>query len=105
LLLASSGVEKLVPPAAATAGVALESRRDAIGANTVAVRAIVGEASMPVADLAVLSLNDVLVLVQALSDPVTLVAPGSGTVIAAGNLGRAGARRAIKLAGIPARGN
>jgi flagellar motor switch/type III secretory pathway protein FliN len=102
VLVASSRVEMLAPARTPARGPALESRRAAIGANTVEVRAMVGEASMPVSELAELALDDVLVLDQPLSGPVTLVAPESGTVIATGNLGRAGARRAVRLASVPA---
>jgi hypothetical protein len=105
VLLAASRVEMLAPARAPVPGRALDSRRDAIGANTVAVRAVVGEASMPVSELAALALDDVLVLEQPLSEPVVLIAPDSGFVFATGNLGRAGARRAIKLAAVPAQKN
>ena len=60
---------------------------------------------MSVTELADLALDDVLVLDQHLAEPVTLVAPQSGVAVAAGNLGRAGARRAIKVAGLPAQRN
>jgi hypothetical protein len=59
----------------------------------------------PVSELAALALDDVLVLEQPLSEPVVLIAPDSGVVFATGNLGRAGARRAIKLAAVPAQKN
>ena len=65
--------------------------------------AVVGETSMSVSELAELAVDDVLVLDQRLVEPVTLVSPGSGAAVAAGSLGRSGARRAIKVAGIPAK--
>ena len=84
---------------------ALDSRREAIGDNTVALRAVVGEASMSVNELTELALDDVLVLDQRLSDLVTLVSPASGIAVTTGNLGRSGARRAIKIAASPAHRN
>jgi flagellar motor switch/type III secretory pathway protein FliN len=105
VLLAASRVEMLAPARTPVSARALDSRRDAIGSNTVAVRAVVGEASMPVSELAELALDDVLILDQPLTEPVALIAPDSGFVFATGNLGRAGARRAIKLAAVPAQKN
>ena len=103
LLVAASRLELLAPSRALPrAGDALGARRDAIGENVVALRAVVGATSMSVTELAELALDDVLVLDQHLSEPVTLVAPGTGAAVVAGSLGRAGARRAIKVAGIPA---
>jgi hypothetical protein len=100
LLLPSARVEMLAPTRARSSG-ALHSRREAVGSNTIAVRALVGEVSMRISDLADLAIDDVLVLDQALAEQVKLIASRSGEVIAAGNPGRAGPRRAIKLAGIP----
>ena len=103
LLVAASRLELLAPARALQrGGAALGARSDAVGENVVTLRAIVGETSMSVTELAELALDDVLVLDQHLSEPVTLMAPGTGAAVVAGSLGRAGARRAIKVAGIPA---
>lgn len=97
--LAAARVERL-SPARAPSSVSLESRRDAIGRDAVGLRAVVGHASMSVSELAELALDDVLVLEQHLSEPVTLVSPVTGIPVAAGHLGRSGARRAVKVAAI-----
>jgi flagellar motor switch/type III secretory pathway protein FliN len=102
LLVAASRLEQLAPARTPMRGDLL-ARRDAVGENVVELRAVVGEASMSVTELAELAVDDVLVLDQRLTDPVTLVSPGTGAAVAAGNLGRSGARRAIKVAGIPAK--
>jgi flagellar motor switch/type III secretory pathway protein FliN len=102
LLVSAARVEMLAPARTVSAPGTLDSRRDAIGDNTVALRALVGEASMSVNELADLALDDVLVLDQRLTEHVTLVSPVSGATVAAGNLGRSGARRAIKIAATPA---
>ena len=78
---------------------------DAIGENTVTLRAEVGETSLSLTELSELALDDVLVLDQHLAEPVTLVSGESGVPVAAGNLGRAGPRRAVKVAGLPAQRN
>jgi len=103
LLVAASRLEQLAQARAPVRGDALGARRDAVGENVVALRAVVGEASMSVTELAELALDDVLVLDQRLTEPVTLMSPVNGAAVAAGNLGRSGARRAIKVAGIPAK--
>jgi flagellar motor switch/type III secretory pathway protein FliN len=103
VLLAAARVEVLVPARAPVTG-ALDSRHDAVAENTVALRGVVGQTFMSVSELADLAIDDVLVLDQALTEPVTLVSPPTGSAVAAGNLGRVGARRAIKVAGIPAQG-
>jgi flagellar motor switch/type III secretory pathway protein FliN len=105
VLLAASRMETLAPARAPVVDATLESRRDSIGANTVSLRGVVGETFLSMSELSELALDDVLVLDQALAEPVTLVAPDSGGRVAAGNLGRVGARRAIKVVGIPARQN
>jgi flagellar motor switch/type III secretory pathway protein FliN len=102
LLVSAARVESLAPARALSKPGTLDSRHEAIGDNTVALRALVGEASMSVNELTDLALDDVLVLDQRLTEPVTLVSPLSGATVAAGNLGRSGARRAIKIAGTPA---
>jgi flagellar motor switch/type III secretory pathway protein FliN len=99
LLLDSRRVEMLSPARAVVSG-NLNTRRSAVGDNHITLRAVVGEASMSVSELADLALDDVLVLDQHLSDHVTLIGH-SGHAVAAGNLGRAGARRAVKVAGMP----
>jgi hypothetical protein len=101
LLVAGSRLELLAPARPPVPGDALGVRRDAVGENVVKLRAVVGETSMSVTELAELALDDVLVLDQRLTDPVTLWSPESGAAVVAGNLGRSGARRAIKVAGIP----
>jgi flagellar motor switch protein FliM len=83
----------------------LAALRDAIGENTLTLRAEVGETQLSLTELSDLALDDVLVLDQHLAEPVTLVSPTSGAAVAAGNLGRAGARRAVKVAGLPAQRN
>jgi len=105
LLMSAARFESLAPARAVSRRDALESRGDAIGANAVALRAVAGEASMSVNDLAELSLDDVLVLDQRLGEPVALVSAVSGAVVAAASLGRSGARRAIKISGIPGHRN
>jgi hypothetical protein len=102
LLVAASRLEQLAPARTPVRGDLL-ARRDAVGENVVELRAVVGEASMSMTELAELAVDNVLVLDQRLTEPVTLVSPGTGAAVAAGNLGRSGARRAIKVAGIPAR--
>lgn len=102
LLVAASRLELLAPARKPVRGDLL-ARRDAVGENVVELRALVGETSMSVTELAELAVDDVLVLDQLLTEPVTLVSPGTGAAVAAGNLGRSGARRAIKVAGIPAK--
>jgi len=103
LRIAAARIEQLAPARAPARGDALGARRDAVGENVVSLRAVVGEASMSMTELAGLALDDVLVLEQRLTEPVALVAPGNGAAVAACNLGRSGARRAIKVAGIPAK--
>lgn len=103
LLVAALRLEQLAPARAPARGDGLGARRDAVGENVVALRAVVGEVSMSVSELAELALDDVLVLEQRLTEPVTLMSPVNGAAVAAGNLGRSGARRAIKVAGIPAK--
>lgn len=106
LLVAAARLDLLAPARALPRGAdALGARRDAVGENVVALRAVVGETSMSVSELAELALDDVLVLDQHLTEPVTLMAPATGAAVVAGSLGRAGARRAIKVAGIPAHKN
>ena len=104
LLLDARRVEALAPARAVVRG-ALNTRRSAVGDNHITLRALVGEASMSVSELADLAIDDVLVLDQHLSEPVTLIADHTGHAVAAGNLGRAGARRAVKVAGMPAQKN
>jgi len=89
-------------PARAPVTQPLESARRAIGENTVALRAVVGETRIPVGELAELAIDDVLVLDHALTAPLTVVCGKSLAAVVAGNLGRAGARRAIKGTGAPA---
>lgn len=105
LLVAAARLEVLAPARALPRGATLGTRRDSVGENVVTLRAVVGEASMSVTELAELALDDVLVLDQHLAEPVTMIAPDSGAAVVAGNLGRAGARRAIKVAGIPGQKN
>jgi flagellar motor switch/type III secretory pathway protein FliN len=102
VLLSASRVEMLAPARTAAPGGTLEPCRQAIGDNPVAVRGVIGDTSLSVTELAELAVDDVLVLDQALGEPVALVAPDSGRTIAAGSLGRAGPRRAIKVAAIAA---
>jgi hypothetical protein len=103
LLVAAARLEVLAPARTPVRGDVLGIRRDAVGENVVSLRAVVGETSMSVTELAELALDDVLVLDQRLTDPVALLSPQSGAAVVAGSLGRSGARRAIKIAGIPAR--
>jgi hypothetical protein len=98
LLLDAAHVESLAPARGVGKGPAPRPRREAIGESALALRAIVGDASMSVSDLASLAIDDVLVLDHRLAEPVTLVARATGAPVAAGNLGRTGARRAIKVA-------
>jgi flagellar motor switch/type III secretory pathway protein FliN len=99
VLLSAARIEALAPARNVAPPDSMASRREAIGENTVSLRAVVGEASMSVNELADLALDDVLVLDQRLGEPVTLVSPASGTAVTAGNLGRSGARRAVKIVG------
>jgi flagellar motor switch/type III secretory pathway protein FliN len=105
LLVSAARLEMLAPARGMPTSQKLAALRDAIGENTVMLRAEVGETSMSLSELADLALDDVLVLDQHLAEPVTLVSPVSGSPVAAGNLGRAGARRAVKVAGLPAQRN
>jgi flagellar motor switch/type III secretory pathway protein FliN len=105
LLASAATVETMAPARALPAALSLVGLADAIGENTVTLRAEVGETSLSLTELADLALDDVLVLDQHLAEPVTLVSPESGAAVAAGNLGRAGARRAVKVAGLPAQRN
>jgi len=108
LLVSSARIESLAPARAVALASALLSRSEAVGENVVGLRAVIGETSVPVGELAELSLDDVLVLDQHLSEPVSLVCGVSGATVGAGNLGRSGARRAIKITGAAAphtRGN
>jgi flagellar motor switch/type III secretory pathway protein FliN len=98
LLVAASRIEVLLP-ARAPGMQPLQSAREAIGENTLSLRAVVGETRIPVGELAELAIDDVLVLDQVLTDPVTVICGKSQTSVVAGNLGRAGARRAIKITG------
>jgi len=100
LLVAAARLEQLAPARTPVAGERPGVRREAIGENFVALRAVVGETALSVPELAGLALDDVLVLDQRLTEPVALVSPGNGTAVAAGNLGRSGSRRAIKVAAI-----
>ncbi len=97
LLVASSRIEKLAPARAVADTRPLARRREAVGENTVTLRALIGETRVPVGELAELALDDVLVLDQALSDPVAVVCGDDAIPVIAGNLGRAGPRRAIKI--------
>jgi len=103
LLVAAARLELLAPARTPATGERPGVRRDAIGENVVALRAVVGETALSVPELAGLALDDVLVLDQRLTEPVALVSPGNGTAVAAGNLGRSGSRRAIKVAAIQTR--
>jgi hypothetical protein len=105
LLVSAARLEMLAPARAVSNSKKLAPLRDAIGENTVTLRAEVGETALSLTELSDLALDDVLVLDQHLAEPVTLVSPVSGAAIAAGNLGRAGARRAVKVAGLPAQRN
>lgn len=105
VLLASSRVERLAPARAPMSGAPLDSRREAVGENTVVLRAVVGETALSMSELAEIALDDVLMLDQRLAEPVTLVSSPSGSPVATGSLGRSGLRRAIKVAGIPAARN
>jgi flagellar motor switch/type III secretory pathway protein FliN len=105
LLVSAASLEVLAPARTIPAERSLAARRDAIGENTVALRAVVGETLLSINELAELALDDVLVLDQHLSEPVSLVGAPSGTPVGAGNLGRAGTRRAIKVAGVNAQRN
>jgi flagellar motor switch/type III secretory pathway protein FliN len=102
LLISSARLDSLAPARTVSGSQPLAARREAVGDNTVTLRAIVGETHLPVGDLAGLALDDVLVLDQPLAEPVTIVCGQSATSVAAGNLGRAGARRAIKITGAAA---
>jgi flagellar motor switch/type III secretory pathway protein FliN len=105
VLMSAARIESLAPARGVPRTHTLDSRLEAIGDNTVALRAVVGEASMSVNELTELALDDVLVLDQRLSELVTLVSPVSGTAVTMGNLGRNGARRAIKIVGSTAHRN
>jgi len=101
LLVSAARLEVLLP-ARAPGRQPLQSAREAIGENTVSLRAVVGETHIPVGELAGLAIDDVLVLDQVLTDPVTIISDRSQSTVVAGNLGRAGARRAIKITGAAA---
>jgi len=105
VLVSAARLEMLAPARGMPAPQRLAALSDAIGENTVKLRAEVGETSLSLTELSDLALDDVLVLDQHLAEPVTLVAPQTGVAVAAGNLGRAGARRAVKVAGLPAQRN
>jgi flagellar motor switch/type III secretory pathway protein FliN len=105
VLVSSARLEMLAPARGMPASQKLAALRDAIGENTLTLRAEVGETQLSLTELSDLALDDVLVLDQHLAEPVTLVSPTSGAAVAAGNLGRAGARRAVKVAGLPAQRN
>jgi len=104
LLLSARRIEALAPARAMPRG-ALDSRRHAVGENRVRLRALAGETTMSVSELAGLAVDDVLVLDQRLAEPVTLLAGQAQVSVASGNLGRAGANRAVKLVGIAAQKN
>jgi hypothetical protein len=101
LLVSAQRFEMLAPARAVLPPAQLASRRDAVGGNSLSLRAVVGELSMSVSELADVAIDDVLVLDQHLTDPVAVLAAQSRIPVAAGNLGRAGARRAIKISSIP----
>ena len=105
LLLSARRFEKLAPARAVTPSAALVSRRDAVGGNSLLLSAVVGEVEMSVSELAEVAIDDVLVLDQRLADPIAVLASHSNVPVAAGNLGRAGARRAIKITSIAASRN
>jgi flagellar motor switch/type III secretory pathway protein FliN len=105
VLVGATRLEMLAPARGMPASQRLATLRDAIGENTVSLRAQVGETSLSLTELSELALDDVLVLDQHLTEPVMLVSPVSGAQVAAGNLGRAGPRRAVKVAGLPAQRN
>jgi flagellar motor switch/type III secretory pathway protein FliN len=102
VLLAASRMEMLAPAVLPLVRAPLESRRAAVSENMVALRGVVGETSMSVTELADLAVDDVLLLDQSLTGQVALVAQRGGAAVALGNLGRAGAKRAIRVAGLPA---
>jgi hypothetical protein len=97
LLVSAARIELLAPARAVVSAEALAGRRDAVGENTVTLRAQIGETRIPVGELADLALDDVLVLEQGLTDPIAVYCGKSAAPVVAGNLGRAGARRAIKI--------
>jgi flagellar motor switch/type III secretory pathway protein FliN len=97
LLVSAARLEALAPARAVTGSETLAARREAVGENTITLRALIGETRMPVGELADLALDDVLVLDQPLSEPIAVVCGKSAAPVVAGNLGRAGARRAIKI--------
>lgn len=100
LLVAAARIELLAPVRAALSS-QLARRSEAVGENTVMLRALVGETRVPVGELAGLAVDDVLVLDQSLGEQVALVCGEGSLPVVAGNLGRAGARRAIKIANAP----
>jgi hypothetical protein len=97
LLLCAARIEMLAPARAVAAVASLAERREAVGENTVTLRALIGETRIPVGELADLALDDVLVLEQGLTDPIAVYCGQSAAPVVAGNLGRSGARRAIKI--------
>ena len=105
LLVSAARLEMLAPVRGLPTAQRLTALREAIGENTLTLRAEVGETQLSLTELSELALDDVLVLDQHLAEPVTLVSPQSGAAVAAGNLGRAGPRRAVKVAGLPAQRN
>jgi ribosomal protein L12E/L44/L45/RPP1/RPP2 len=105
LLMSARRFEMLTPARAVLPSAALVTRREAVGGNSLSLSAVVGEVEMSVSELADVSIDDVLVLDQHLADPIALLASHSHIPVAAGNLGRAGARRAIKITSIAASRN
>jgi hypothetical protein len=99
LLVSAARIDALAPSRAAILSQPLSARREAIGENTLTLRALVGETCLPVSELAGLALDDVLLLDQPLAEPIVLVSGASGAPVATGNLGRSGARRAVKITG------
>jgi len=105
LLVSAQRFEMLAPARAVLPSAALVTRREAVGANSLSLSAVVGEVEMSVSELADVAVDDVLVLDQHLADPVSLLASHSSLPVAVGHLGRAGARRAIKISSIAASRN
>jgi flagellar motor switch/type III secretory pathway protein FliN len=97
VLLTPAFAESLLPPRAVTPlGESLESRRSAIGSESIAVDAVLGTADVPVADLAALAVGDVIVLNQGLADGAELAVRG-GKRIGGAALGCIDGKRAIQI--------
>jgi flagellar motor switch protein FliM len=99
VLIAPALAEQLLPkPSAAPAAERVERRRAVVASQLVEVDGLLGYAEVSVTDLAALSVGDVIVLQQSLSEPGSIAVHGGERVTGAVP-GRVDGKRAIQIRG------